>query len=429
MINKILFFGLLLLIFMLPWEFDVRTLGINMPVINTNLEIICVLIVLLWVFDYVYNRKQFPVEKYGSLLLPIGVFLLFNFVSAVFAVKIFWALKFTLKLAGSVLIYLVVVDVINSESRIKKVFYVLFITSFIVAAIGIAERFFPETIRLALSLFSTGLAYLPQGNTLRVKSTFVYPNVFAMYLEIIILLVTGYVLSVTSKLEKSVLVIILLVLTEALVLTYSRGGMLGLYAGLFVFWLLCGKTDFLKEYKIKLEKVVLMISLVFLITTLFDAVFMLRLRNAFDVTDNPTRERFYLWLTATHILAEHPVLGVGPDNFRWVYSDKYALMSPFSSFEVVGGIPNQHTNEFFLEMFADLGLTGGLIFIWLVFRIMITQLKKIRQYKMTELQITMVSILCVFVAYFTHGLIDYFWHFQSLMLLFWICLGLNETVK
>ena len=59
------------------------------------------------------------------------------------------------------------------------------------------------------------------------------------------------------------------------------------------------------------------------------------------------------------MIAAHPVLGVGPDNFRLLYGEYAGLP---------GADPRMHSNDMYLEIIAGSGLLGGLAFAWLLWR-------------------------------------------------------------
>jgi hypothetical protein len=69
--------------------------------------------------------------------------------------------------------------------------------------------------------------------------------------------------------------------------------------------------------------------------------------------------RFVLWRAAARMLAAHPLLGVGPDNFRLSYG-AYA--------GVPGADPRTHSNNMYLEVLAGGGLVAGAAFAWLLWR-------------------------------------------------------------
>ncbi len=69
--------------------------------------------------------------------------------------------------------------------------------------------------------------------------------------------------------------------------------------------------------------------------------------------------RFELWRAAVRMVAAHPVLGVGPDNFRLSYG-RYA--------GIASADQRTHSNNMYLEMLAGGGLLVGAAFAWLLWR-------------------------------------------------------------
>jgi hypothetical protein len=69
--------------------------------------------------------------------------------------------------------------------------------------------------------------------------------------------------------------------------------------------------------------------------------------------------RLFLWRAAARMIVAHPVLGVGPDNFRLLYGEYSGL--PYAD-------PRLHSNNMYIEMLAGGGLTGGFLFLWLMWR-------------------------------------------------------------
>ncbi len=78
------------------------------------------------------------------------------------------------------------------------------------------------------------------------------------------------------------------------------------------------------------------------------------LPEAVDVTG-----RRSLWRAAVAMIADHPWLGVGPDNFRWRYGAYLGLSRPDT---------RVHSNNQYLEILAGGGLAAGLCALWLLWR-------------------------------------------------------------
>jgi O-antigen ligase/polysaccharide polymerase Wzy-like membrane protein len=69
--------------------------------------------------------------------------------------------------------------------------------------------------------------------------------------------------------------------------------------------------------------------------------------------------RLVLWRAAARMIAAHPLLGVGPDNFRLAYG-AYA--------GIAAADPRTHSNNMYVEMLAGGGLIAGAAFAWLLWR-------------------------------------------------------------
>jgi hypothetical protein len=69
--------------------------------------------------------------------------------------------------------------------------------------------------------------------------------------------------------------------------------------------------------------------------------------------------RLTLWRAAARIIASHPLVGVGPDNFRLAYG---------SYGQIAFADPRTHSNNMYLEILAGGGLIAFAAFAWLLWR-------------------------------------------------------------
>ena len=69
--------------------------------------------------------------------------------------------------------------------------------------------------------------------------------------------------------------------------------------------------------------------------------------------------RFELWRAAVRIVAAHPLLGIGPDNYRLAYG-RYAGIASADA--------RTHSNNMYLEVLTGGGLLAGAAFAWLLWR-------------------------------------------------------------
>ncbi len=130
---------------------------------------------------------------------------------------------------------------------------------------------------------------------------------------------------------------------------------------------------------------------------------------------NPTPGRLTLWRTALVMFGDYPVLGVGPDNFRWQYG-AYAGLEEWNT-----GI---HANNLYIELLADSGLLGLVAFIWLSWQILRLGVAAVNGQRKEASWLLALGLVVGIGSWYVHGLFDYFYEFSSTYILFWLMLGL-----
>jgi hypothetical protein len=123
--------------------------------------------------------------------------------------------------------------------------------------------------------------------------------------------------------------------------------------------------------------------------------------------------RFALWRAATRMLAAHPWLGVGPDNFRLAYGDYLRLPA---------ADPRLHSNNMYLEILTGGGLLAGGAFLWLLWRAGGSFLRGVRT--SVPDNSAAIGIAAAGFAIALHGCVDSFVSFAPTYILFSLTLGL-----
>jgi hypothetical protein len=132
----------------------------------------------------------------------------------------------------------------------------------------------------------------------------------------------------------------------------------------------------------------------------------------------PPPPRMALWRAAGVLWREHPLLGIGPDNFRRSYE---AILSPSPT-----GQPYTderiHANSLYFETLADLGVVG----IAALAALGLALLGLLREHVSAG---RLAGLACGVAAgtFFVHGALDYFLEFTPLFGLFWLLLGLTAA--
>jgi hypothetical protein len=113
--------------------------------------------------------------------------------------------------------------------------------------------------------------------------------------------------------------------------------------------------------------------------------------------------RLELWRAAISIVRAHPLVGIGPDNFRLAYGTYAGIATPDL---------RTHSNNMYLEVATGTGLAGAAAFAWLLWSIGQT------------VDAANVGAICALAAIALHGFVDSFVSFAPTYVLFAVTLGL-----
>jgi O-antigen ligase len=138
----------------------------------------------------------------------------------------------------------------------------------------------------------------------------------------------------------------------------------------------------------------------------------------------PPPARLTQWRIALRMARNRPLLGVGPDNFRWVYGD-------------FAGVPTwdtgSHANSLYFEWLADTGLPALAVYLWLSWMLLRTGFPRLGTASRSldpasRLWVWQVGLLASLAAWFLHGIFDYFYEPLPTNLAFWLIAGVAVAV-
>lgn len=195
----------------------------------------------------------------------------------------------------------------------------------------------------------------------------------------------------------------------ALFLTYSRGALfLGIPASiLFLAWFK-GRRAFALALGAMALAVLLFIPLTG--TERFASLFNLESGTGFL--------RLQLWGAALDMIRDHPLFGVGLDNFLYQYP-RYLKPGAWPEPDL------SHPHNFILHWWVSLGIAGVVAFLWMVadfFRSGLALMRRLQP--MARERVLVIGLLGSMVAGLAHGLVDQSYFLVDLAFLFFLSLGL-----
>ena len=296
--------------------------------------------------------------------------------------------------------FFVLRNMLNTEKRLNVMLKVFLFSALLVGLYGLYQYMTGNVVMNEAWVDEESFENL----TVRVYSTFSNPNVFGEYLVVAISVCVGMLWKAKGAFRKIYYVFVAAVLVGALACTSSRGAMLGLMIALCMFVIFS-------------EKRLLILILLGAIAMPFvlPASVWERLSSALAFTDTSSLYRISIYKASINIIKEYWVTGIGVGAFPLIY--------PEFSFNAANAY---HSHNLFLNVFIEMGILGFILLILtavLFMQNLYYGIKKgVRKYGFL-----LGGILGGFIGLTLQGMTDYIWHDYSIVLLFWIILGIGAA--
>ena len=192
-----------------------------------------------------------------------------------------------------------------------------------------------------------------------------------------------------------------LFMTALVVLTQSRGGLVGMMAGLGV--VVVGSWPRLAQRWPRLRptrwrSTAAGIALFGICALLMVKVYQLRGIGKGIARIAGETHRLEMWTVALRIATQYPLLGVGPGAFAWAYL-QYRDANHFF-------MPTSQAHNISLHILATLGIPGVLTHVWLAVALTMTAWRLWRTEQDSDQQWVRLGAMAGLVAITTHGLFD-----------------------
>jgi putative inorganic carbon (HCO3(-)) transporter len=298
----------------------------------------------------------------------------------------------------------------------------LVITVYLLAALAVSVYGLQQWFSGAAALATWVDPESPLSKTTRVYSYLGNPNLLAGYLLPAVVLSIMAIFTWPGRLRKALAVLMVGMNTTCLILTFSRGGWLGLVAASFAVLLLLLHwwIDFLPKFwqrwgiPIGLGgSTVLLLLAVILVPALRDratSVFMGR-------GDSSNNFRINVWMAVLEMIKARPILGIGPGNvaFNQIYPlyqrPRFTALSAYS---------------LLLEVLVETGVIGLLCFFWLLavtFNLGWTQLQRLKAVRSRE-AFWLMGAIAALIGTLGHNLFDTVWYRPQINTLWWLMIAI-----
>ncbi len=248
-----------------------------------------------------------------------------------------------------------------------------------------------------------------------------YGAALAMFVPVVI----GFIFYPgSSKMNRALAVIALLILAAGLIFSYGRAAWLSVAAAFGVFVLIVLRIKF---YWIAIATVVFIGGFILFQQQIFDKLeknkqdssgnFVEHIRSMSNISSDASNlERINRWQAAVRLYDERPVFGWGPGTYQFVYAPFQRSKEKTIISTNLGDMGNAHSE--YLGPLAEMGLPGMLLFILLMIFVIYTGL---RVYERGDREVKFLSMMALLglITYYAHGVLNNFLDSDKLSVPFW----------
>lgn len=312
------------------------------------------------------NKKHFKLFQH-PIIIVFSLLFLWSLFVLLFSTDVFLSIKYILAKAWYLLCFLILpILLIKDKKSFQNFFWCLFIPTFlsvvyIMIRHGLMQFTFDSITPAVHPIYRNHVNY----------AVFI-----TMLLPFIFLARTWYS---KEMLRYKLLTFAIFLFLLAIYFSYTRGAWLAVFAMFFYYVVL----------RLNLTKYLLIVAAIVVIgftayilkdnnylkfapnyeTTIYHDDLTDHLSSTFEMEDMSTVERFYRWIAAIKLFKDHPMVGVGPNNF--VSNYKQYTVTAYETY-ISENEERSTVHNYFLLLLAEQGLPAMLLFIALIVSILIT---------------------------------------------------------
>ncbi len=248
----------------------------------------------------------------------------------------------------------------------------------------------------------------------RVRGVYGSPNNLALFLERAMPMLAVGLLWPIGRRRRWLYSLALLPVLACLVLTFSRGALLlAVPAAALCVGILRGRRALL----------VTVVMLVIVVLAVLPFAGTERFASLWNVQSGTTFFRFQLWRATLNLIADHPLTGVGLDNFLYQYRTRYVLPAAWQELDL------SHPHNLVLDFWVRLGVLGVFLLLWLEVAFFRRSLSLFRKSARSSLRPLSAGLMASMVAALAHGLIDQGFFLVDLAFVFMLIQGMLSPLE
>ena len=312
---------------------------ISLPVSHVPVQFSIIIIFTGWLLDGILNKNWH--YRFHYFFVPLMFYIVWKFIASAFSARPLHSLWALADNEWPMIIMVMMYWLVRNKKMLRILLVILLLTASIVCFYAIIQ-----TVSGFEFHKRDGLA--PMGRLYRAVGFYNFYLSFALLAMFVLLMSISLIFEHVRILGKYSFVVPALAFL-AIIGSFARSIWLSVFVALLflVFW---------KKKKRGAIIILLIIAFMFVVS-LISVEIQQRILSTFNLSQNTTR--INLWKTSINIIKENPILGIGEDNFDYVF-DRYQVQGIYDT--------KAHPHNDFLNVLVNSGFPGLIAFvtIWII---------------------------------------------------------------
>jgi len=363
-INRVMEIGIILVAVGCPLLFSIWSKNNFLLPKRTYAESILVVLFGIYLIKVVEDGK-FNLVK-SDLWYPLAAFMGVMFISLVHSISLYLSLLDLADFLAYFLTLFLTINFIRTYTQRNRVFWSLVAVCLISSTYAVCQ-FYNIEFKF----------WARQGGRGNIFSTFGNPNRYSGFVGGVLPAMIGYFL-ISRGIRKYILGYIIPLTYTGMMMTFTRGALMGLGVSLIVMLLLLVRfygLNFFKRYRYRL---LYLIAIFVVITGIFSTenpinvshlTVAQRAASAAAGKETSVRQRIMIWRIGLLMFKDHPIIGQGIGTFKYHYLNYQGKFfeNPANKNLINLAVWAREAHNEYVQILAETGILGFLCWMWLLF--------------------------------------------------------------
>ncbi|MCL5027436.1 MAG: O-antigen ligase family protein [Bacteroidetes bacterium] len=348
------------------------------PSVITLVDIFLPILLVIFLLKVLLDENEIYRGKHVEIKILFALFFLWTFFVAVSSINKQVSIAYWRNYFSGFMMFVFTLFILNRTNKVKSLIITLILWGLTLAVIEFYVLYSLGGVNIGLVrlFFRKNLLEVAWGKS----------NYLAAFFVLLIPITIGFIFMLKTTLKRLLFLGVLFLMSAAIMLTFSRGGILSLTVALFIFLSRAVK----RRTFIPLLLMVIVVAIVVILNPMTRIIFegISNVENSFSYM---SRVNFYkdVWKT----FLENPITGVGFGNLGF-----------YSQFKLTDAAASAH--NIVLGLLGENGVIGAILFLSILGYSLFLAIKNYINEKNVKLKILLWSFVSAFLGVIVHSMIE-----------------------